>query len=108
MTRRLNAATRIIEQAERAGRRMPLQNALEQAGVRKWPRGALDDAERQLKQLGRKRTGKLYRWLLDADLALKGTHAAPDRARLVLEQLIVRLSKEADPRHAQAAATSPR
>jgi hypothetical protein len=54
----------------------------------------LDKAERQLRQIGRHRAKHIYRWLLDADLALKGTSSAGDRARLVIEQLIVRLSRQ--------------
>jgi DNA polymerase-3 subunit delta len=95
--RRFADATRIVEQAERQGQRIHLRAALETAGFRKWPREALDAAERQLKQLGRERAGLLYRWLLQADLALKGTSSSPQRARLVLEELIVRLSQQLRP-----------
>ena len=49
-------------------------------------------AESQLRQIGRTRAGKLYRWLLDADLALTGASSSPAKARLVLEQLLVRIS----------------
>jgi DNA polymerase-3 subunit delta len=91
--RRFAAATRIIEQAERQRRRIGLRDALEQAGFRKWPPGAMNNAERQLKQLGRQRAAQFYRWLLDADLALKGSHSADHRARFVLEQLFLRMSK---------------
>ncbi|MCH5377630.1 MAG: DNA polymerase III subunit delta [Planctomycetes bacterium] len=93
--RRFAAATRIFERAEREGRRIPLRTALEQAGFRPYPKQVLPNAERQLKQLGRGRAGQLYRWLLEADLALKGTHSVPHRARSVLEQLILRLAKDA-------------
>jgi len=103
--RRFAAATRIFERAERGGRRLPLRAALEQAGFRPYPKNALENAERQLKQLGRERAGQLYRWLLEADLALKGTHSAPDRARSILEQLILRLAKDAAPQPAGRAST---
>jgi len=102
--RRFALATKIYEQAERERRRMPFAAALEQAGFRKWPREALQDAERQLKQLGRQRAGALYRRLLDVDLALKGSHSQADRARLTLERLIVDLSKEMNPRKQPIAA----
>lgn len=92
--RRFAAATRIFERAEREGRRMPLSAALEQAGFRRWPRGAMENAERQLKQMGRDRAGQLYRWLLEADLALKLSHSTPERARLVLELLFARLDSQ--------------
>ncbi len=93
--RRFAAAARLVQQAERSGRRPALRPILEQAGFKKF---VLDKAERQLRQLGRERAKHLYHWLLEADLALKGASSAPDRARLVLEQLIVRLSTAADPR----------
>jgi DNA polymerase-3 subunit delta len=87
--RRFAAATRLVEQAERAGRRVSLREALEEAGFKPF---VLSRAEPQLRQLGRVRGSKLYRWLLEADLALKGGSSAPGRARLVLEELLVRLS----------------
>lgn len=96
--RRYAAATRIIEAMERDGGRVQFQVALEQAGIRRWPANALKDAERQLKQLGRERAGKFHQWLLETDLALKGSHSAPDRARMALELLLVRMAKELAPR----------
>jgi DNA polymerase-3 subunit delta len=96
--RRFNAALRIVERAERSGQRVDLSAALAQAGFRQWPREALTRAEQQLKQLGRPRIATLYRQLLDLDLALKGTHSRDDRARFLLEQFFLSLSREADPR----------
>jgi DNA polymerase-3 subunit delta len=95
--RRFAAATRIYEAAERQGNRMPLRAALEQAGFRKWPAGALERAERQLKRIGRQRAGSFYNWLRKADLKLKGSHSSPTRARFVLEELILRLANAAGP-----------
>ncbi len=46
--------------------------------------------EQQLRRIGRQRGGQLYEWLLDADLALKGSSSLPPR--LVLERMIVRLA----------------
>ncbi|MBU4399184.1 MAG: DNA polymerase III subunit delta [Planctomycetes bacterium] len=106
--RRFAAATRLVLQAEaeakkvsgtfcakhpsgRSGKRFltpfSLRGALEQAGVRSF---VLQKAERQLRLLGRHRGEQLYRWLLQADLDLKGKSTMPPR--LVLERLIVRLS----------------
>jgi DNA polymerase-3 subunit delta len=85
--RRLAAATRLVLDAEQAGRRMPLRQALQEAGVRPF---ALEKAERQLRRLGRHRGASLYRWLLQADLDLKGASAQPPR--LVLERLVVQLA----------------
>jgi hypothetical protein len=88
-----------VEQAERGKRRVELRSVLEQAGFKPF---VIGKAERQLKQIGRARGKQLYRWLLEADLAMKGASSSPPRARLVLEQLIVRLSAAADPRTSRA------
>jgi DNA polymerase-3 subunit delta len=90
--RRLAAATRLIEQAEKTGRRATLRQALEEAGFKPF---VLGKAEQQLKQLGRQRGGQLYRWLLETDLELKGQSSLPPRVQL--ERLIVRLSSAAGP-----------
>jgi DNA polymerase III subunit delta len=91
--RRYAAATRAFQQAERAGRKIPLREALTIAGFRDWPAGSLAGAEKRLLQLGRKRAGKLYDWLLELDLALKGSHSPDDRARWALEQFVLRLAR---------------
>lgn len=92
--RRFAAATRVIEQAEQARRRITLRSALTEAGVKPF---VLARAEEQLRRLGRPRAKELYRRLLEADLALKGVSSSPARARLVLEELIVRLSAAPQP-----------
>ncbi|MCA9122220.1 MAG: DNA polymerase III subunit delta [Planctomycetaceae bacterium] len=91
--RRFAAATRIYQDAEREKRRILLRDALIQAGIPHWNRKGLERAESQLKQLGRRRAGHVYRWLLETDLALKGTHSNPHRARFALEQLFLRMAK---------------
>ncbi len=101
--RRLGAAASVISQTEAAGRSPSLRNALEQAGVKPF---LLGKVEPQLRRLGRARAGRLYRWLLEADLALKGANSSPARSRLVLEALIVRLS--ASSQSARPAATAVR
>jgi DNA polymerase-3 subunit delta len=93
--RRFASAARIYEQAEQSRRTTSLRYALEQSGMPVFKMGA---AENQLKQIGRPRAKQLYRWLLAADLELKGHNSTKDRARRVLETLIVRLSKEATPK----------
>ena len=93
--RRFAVAGRIVEAAERAGRRPNLHAALQHAGILPFK---LADAERQLRQIGRHRTNQLLRQLLEADLALKGSHSRPALARRVLERLIVGLSAAADTR----------
>lgn len=91
--RRYAVATRYYQMAEHRGMRVSLRDALQQGGFRPWPADALTNAERQLKQLGRDRAGQILKWLLEADLAMKGSHSAPDRARWVLERLFLRLAK---------------
>jgi DNA polymerase III subunit delta len=85
--RRHAAATRLVLQAEAAKRRVNLRDVLEQAGVRSF---VVQKAERQLRRLGRQRGAQLYRWLLQADLDIKGESAMSPR--LILERLIVRLA----------------
>ena len=58
--------------AAAAGRRIALRDTLQQAGIKPF---VLKKAERQLKLLGRRRGAQLYRWLLQADLDLKGEAA---------------------------------
>ncbi len=89
--RRFAAATRCILQAEAAGQRVALRPALQQAGMRPF---LLEKAERRLRRLGRERGGQLYRWLLAADLDLKGASPLPPRA--IVERLIVRLAAPRD------------
>lgn len=85
--RRFAAATRIILQDEAAGRRPVLRRALETAGVKSF---VLNRSQDELLRLGRQRGARLYRWLLEADLDLKGNSAVSPR--LIIERLIVRLS----------------
>jgi len=89
--RRFAAAARAFEQAERQRRSISLRAALQQAGM---PAFKLGVAEKQLRQLGRPRAKQLYHWLLAADLELKGHNSTKERARRVLETLIVRLAKQ--------------
>jgi DNA polymerase-3 subunit delta len=71
--RRFATAMELIESAEARRQRLPLRNALSQAGVLPFK---LNDAERQLRQIGRGRARQLTRWLLAADLAMKGHNSA--------------------------------
>jgi DNA polymerase-3 subunit delta len=96
--RRFAAATRLVEAAERRKERPNLPAILEQSGFRKFPQGTIEKAQRQLIQLGRLRAGEMNRWLLELDLALKGSHSQDDRARFALEQFILKMAKATDPR----------
>lgn len=95
--RRFAAATRIYQRSLRRGQRMRLPAAMEQAGFFKWQRDAMQKAEQQLKQLGQQRAGQFYQWLLETDLALKGSHSSPTMARLALEHLFFRMDQQLAP-----------
>lgn len=85
--RRLATATRVVIQAEEAGRRPSVRSALEAAGVKGFVIGKV---ESQLRRLGRARGSQLYQWLMQADLDLKGDSAMTPR--MVLERLILRIA----------------
>ncbi len=87
--RRLAAATRLVLDGQRNGRRVGLKEALQKSGVRSF---AVAKSERQLRHLGRHRGAQLYQWLLEADIDLKGGSALPPR--IVLERLLLRLAAD--------------
>jgi len=102
--RRLAATTRIVLNAEHEGRRVPLRQALERAGVKPF---LIKKLEGQLRRLGRHRGSQLYDWLLQADMDLKGASPAPPQ--IILERLIVRVAAPVgmiDPRKKEG--TAPR
>jgi len=80
--RRLAQVSRLVEQ------KVPFHEALDRAGVPAWP-AARQGAEQQLKRIGR-RADRLFDWLLDVDLGLKGSSQLPPRT--LLERLVVRLA----------------
>lgn len=82
--RRLAQAARLSQQG------VPLGVALEQAGI---PPFGLKASEQQLRHLGRRRADRLYDWLIETDLGLKGSSQLP--ARTLLERLVVRLARNA-------------
>ena len=86
-------AAELVDSAERQRQRLPIRNALSQAGI---PPFKLNDGERQLRQIGRARAKQLTGWLLAADLAIKSHNSADDAARIELERLIVRLAANAE------------
>lgn len=94
--RRFVIATRFVEQQELSQRRVDLNQALVEAGFSKYG-SQLPDAQRRLKQIGRVRADSLLRWLLEADAQMKGTHSSPERARYVLERLVLRLCRHTAP-----------
>lgn len=90
--RRFASAAERIESNQRLGIREPLEQSLLAVGFRDWPAGTMRAAEKRLGKVGRERARMLHRWLGQIDLSLKGSHAAPDRARWVLENLFLKLA----------------
>ncbi len=91
--RRYGRVWEIISRQGRAGERPDLSVALNKAGFRSW-NDELSIADASLKQLGRQRVKQIYHWLLETDLALKGSHSDEHRARLALETLFFRMSDQ--------------
>jgi len=87
--RMLARATRLYVAAQGTRQPLKLSEALTQAGCKPF---VIRQVEPRLMRMGRNRGGQIYRWLLEADLAMKGVSSAPARARLVLEKLIVRIA----------------
>lgn len=90
--RRYGRLWEIISRQTRSGRKPDLSVALGHAGFRQWG-GEMDVAGESVRQLGRVRVKQFYQWLLETDLALKGTHSEPKRARLALETLFFRMAR---------------
>lgn len=88
--RRFATAVELLESAKADRRVISPRDALARSGILPFK---LNDAERQLRQIGRQRARQITSWLLAVDLAIKGHNSADDRARIELERLIVRLAK---------------
>ena len=80
--RRLAQAGRLTAQGS------SIQKALDEVGVPPFGRGA---AEKQMRRLGGSRVGRLYDWLLQTDLGLKGLSPLPPRT--LFERLVVELAR---------------
>ena len=83
--RRLAQAYRLTQNG------VSLSGALAEAGV--LPFG-IKSAEQQLRHLGRRRAERLYDWLLETDLGLKGASQLPPRT--LLERLVIQLARPLD------------
>lgn len=90
--RRYAVAADRIRAAERARRTTSLEPILKEAGFREWPRDEMEKTKRRLQQLGGARAKLLHRWLLETDLAIKGSHSHPARTRVALERLFLQLA----------------
>ncbi|MFM8707962.1 MAG: hypothetical protein ACKOHK_07735, partial [Planctomycetia bacterium] len=94
--RRLATAARLLALPAVAGRPAGVEPALREAGVAAWAK-ALALARESLGQLGPRRARMLPTTLLDLDLALKGDASRGLRARLALERLFCKMSRQAAP-----------
>jgi DNA polymerase-3 subunit delta len=81
--RRLAQAARLAVQGE------SLADALERVGV---PPFGRRNAEQQLRHLGRRRLDRIYDWLLETDLGMKGSSQLPPRT--LLERMVVQLARK--------------
>lgn len=81
--RRLARAHRLVSSGE------SVRSALPKAGINYYA----DKAQAQLRHLGSTRLNRLYGWLLETDLGIKGDSALPPEH--VLERLVVRLAAPA-------------
>jgi DNA polymerase-3 subunit delta len=94
--RRLSTAARLLSLPAGDGRPAGIEQALREAGVAAWPK-ALAQARESLLQLGAQRTRRLPVTLLELDRDLKGDASRGMRARLALERLFCKMSKQAAP-----------
>ncbi len=79
--RRLAQAARLVARGQN------LTAALEAVGVQAW---GLKSAENQLKHLGRRRADRLYDWLMEINMGLRGDSMLPDRT--LIERMFVRFA----------------
>lgn len=94
--RRYGEVLELYDRGEREGNRQRIAECLAPAGFRPWG-GELQAAESRIKRLGPHRSRRILRWLLETDLALKGSHSHESRGRYAMERLITRLSAPANP-----------
>jgi DNA polymerase-3 subunit delta len=80
---------RLAKAGRLAGQGKTLRSALEQVGV---PPFALQGAEQQLRHLGRRRANRLYDWLLEVNVGLKGGSPLPERTQL--ERFVLKLASK--------------
>jgi DNA polymerase-3 subunit delta len=67
----------------------PLPAALAEAGVQPW---RTEKGQALMRHLGRRRLARLYDWLLEIDLGIKGSSQLPEK--VLFERLIVRLARK--------------
>jgi DNA polymerase III subunit delta len=76
---------RLVQATRLSGRGVPLPAAVSQVGLFKEQL-----AQQLLRHLGRRRLDRLYDWLVETDLGLKGETQLPERVQL--ERLLIRLA----------------
>jgi DNA polymerase-3 subunit delta len=81
---------RLVQVARLARQGQSFGQAMDSAGVPPFARRGL---EQQLRHLGRERVDRLYDWLLEVDLGMKGSSQLPPRT--LLERLVIRLAQPA-------------
>jgi DNA polymerase-3 subunit delta len=91
--RRLSTAARLLSLPPESGRPAGIEQALREAGVAAWPK-ALAQAREALLQLGAPRARRLPLALLELDRSLKGDASRGIRARLALERLFCKMSRQ--------------
>ena len=94
VVRRLSTAGRLLALPAGHGRPAGVEQALREAGVAAWPK-ALAQARESLGQLGPRRARLLPTGLLELDVALKSDASRGLRARLALERLFCKMSRQA-------------
>jgi DNA polymerase-3 subunit delta len=80
---------RLAQAAHLSARGASLSRALEQVGV---PPFAIKGCEQQLRHLGRERADRLYDWLVETNLGLRGGSQLPPRT--LLERFVIRLARK--------------
>lgn len=78
---------RLVKVARLTEGGQPVHQAIREAGLRD-----PSVVSQQLKHLGRRRIEKLYDWLLEVDLGIKGDSPLPPRT--LLERLVIRLARK--------------
>ncbi len=91
--RRYPRAVEIYDRMRQKAARPDVSSAVSKAGFRSWG-DEVPRAQHNLKRLGRARVERLGTQLLACDLALKGSHSADSRGRLLLEMLAASLAME--------------
>jgi DNA polymerase-3 subunit delta len=82
--RRLAMTGRLVQQG------VSVREAMDQAGVPGFP-AARNGTEQQLRHLGPKRVSRLFDWLIQTDLGMKGSSQLPPR--ILLERLVIWLAR---------------